>query len=182
MPASLSRGTERSTTCITCPTARKRALNTLNQPLRYKKIVITLLSLPSMLEAKVFLLSPAELGVVISLKHTKPPGTQGRKGPFQGQTPPFPRTPFGVRPEAVVFNDPPNLKAVACRFGALRAVPASHEQRYPPRLVRSCNSSAISMPHMLYAPCFSLCPNNPAAQPQPEKTVQISFFCDILLY
>ena len=71
MPASLSRGTERSTTCITCPTARKRALNTLNQPLSYKEIVITLFSLRSMLEAKAFLLSPAELGVVISLKHTR---------------------------------------------------------------------------------------------------------------
>ena len=65
---------------------------------------------------------------------------------------------------AVQFNDPPNLKAVACRFGALRAVPASPEQRYPPRLVSRCNSSAISMPHKVFAPCSGLRSSGSAAQ------------------
>ena len=132
-------------------------------------------------------------------KYPKAAGGTGVERLFQSQTPPFPRTPFGVRPAAVVFNDPPNLKAAACRFGALRAVPASHEQRYPPRLVSSCNSSAFSMPHKVFAPCSGLRSSGSAAQkaflpeqrrllfgappqPQPEKTVQISFFCDILLY
>ena len=62
---------------------------------------------------------------------------------------------------AVGFNYPPNLKAVACRFGPLHAVPLLPEQRYPPRLVSFCNSLAISMPPPASASCFALCPNNP---------------------
>ena len=65
---------------------------------------------------------------------------------------------------AVQFNDPPNLKVAACRFGSLRIVPASPEQRYPTRLVRSCNSSAISMPHKVFAPCSGLRSSGSAAQ------------------
>ena len=48
-----------------------------------------------------------------------------------------------ARPEeadaAVVSNHPPNLKAAACRFGALCTVTATPGQRYPPRLVSSSN-------------------------------------------
>ena len=40
---------------------------------------------------------------------------------------------------AVVSNHPPNLKAAACRFGALCTVTATPGQRYPPRLVSSSN-------------------------------------------
>ena len=36
-------------------------------------------------------------------KYPKAAGDTGAEGPFQGQTPPFPRTPFGVRPAAVQF-------------------------------------------------------------------------------
>ena len=45
-------------------------------------------------------------------KYPKAAGDTGAEGPFQGQTRPFPRTPFRVRPAAVVSNDPPNLIAV----------------------------------------------------------------------
>ena len=57
-------------------------------------------------------------GVLFSGKrYPKAAGDTGTERPFQGQTPPFPRTPFGVRPAAVGFNYPPNLKVIACRFG-----------------------------------------------------------------
>ena len=87
----------------------------------------------------------------------KPPGTQGQAA-FTSLMPPFPRTPFGVRSAAAASNDPPNLKVVACRFGTLRTVTATPEQRYPPRLATLCNSSAISTPHGVSALCFSLRP------------------------
>ena len=45
-----------------------------------------------------------------------------------------------TRAAAAKFNYLPSLKLVACRFGALRAVPLLPEQRYPPRLVSPCNS------------------------------------------
>ena len=79
----------------------------------------------------------------------------------------------GMRPAAVGFNYPPSLKAVACRFGALCAVPVSPEQCYPPRLVSSCNSSVISMPHQVSAFYFSPCPTGSrpwsAHRPPPER-------------
>ena len=45
-----------------------------------------------------------------------------------------------TRAAAAKFNYLPSLKLVACRFGALCAVPLLPEQRYPPRLVSPCNS------------------------------------------
>ena len=68
-------------------------------------------------------------------------GATGAEGPVRAKRARFPLVPpFGVRPAAVGFKKPPYLKAVACRFGALRTVTASPEQRYPPRFDSSCNS------------------------------------------
>ena len=60
---------KKSAACITCPAARKRA-PFIQDYLSGNRKVVHLFPLRSMLEAKAFLLSPALLGVVISLKHT----------------------------------------------------------------------------------------------------------------
>ena len=67
---------KKSAACITCPAARKRA-PFIQDYLSGNRKVVHLFPLRSMLEAKAFLLSPALLGSVISLKHTKqrPRGT-----------------------------------------------------------------------------------------------------------
>ena len=64
---------KKSAACITCPAARKRA-PFIQDYLSDNRKVVHLFPLCSMLEAKAFLLSPALLGVVISLKHTKQKG------------------------------------------------------------------------------------------------------------
>ena len=64
---------KKSAACITCPAARKRA-PFIQDYLSGNRKVVHLFPLRSMLEAKAFLLSPADLRVVISLKHTKQKG------------------------------------------------------------------------------------------------------------
>ena len=61
---------KKSAACITCPAARKRA-PFVQDYLSGNRKVVHLFPLRSMLEAKAFLLSPADLRVVISLKHTR---------------------------------------------------------------------------------------------------------------
>jgi len=62
---------KKSTACITCPAARKRA-PFIQDYLSGNRKVAHLFPLRSMLEAKAFLHSPALLGEgVISLKHTR---------------------------------------------------------------------------------------------------------------
>ena len=61
---------KKSAACIACPAARKRTLFVQDYPSGNRKVV-HLFPLRPMLEAKAFLLSPALLGVVISLKHTR---------------------------------------------------------------------------------------------------------------
>ncbi|MFR9215743.1 MAG: hypothetical protein ACLVKK_05835 [Ruthenibacterium sp.] len=60
---------KKSAACITCPAARKRA-PFIQDYLSGNRKAVNLFPLHLMLEAKAFLLSPALLGVVISLKHT----------------------------------------------------------------------------------------------------------------
>ena len=67
---------KKSAACITCPAARKRA-PFIQDYLPGNRKVVHLFPLRSMLEAKAFLLSPADQGVVISLKHTKQAGRGG---------------------------------------------------------------------------------------------------------
>ena len=67
---------KKSAACITCPAARKRA-PFIQDYLSGNRKVVHLFPLRSMLEAKAFLLSPADQGVVISLKHTKQAGRGG---------------------------------------------------------------------------------------------------------
>ena len=61
---------KKSAACITCPAARKRA-PFIQDYLSGNRKAVNLFPLRSVLEAKAFLLSPAELGGVISRKHTK---------------------------------------------------------------------------------------------------------------
>ena len=68
---------KKSAACITCPAARKWA-PFVQDYLSGNRKVVHLFPLRSMLEAKAFLFSPADLGVVISLKHTKQGGPAGR--------------------------------------------------------------------------------------------------------
>ena len=80
-------------------------------------------------------------------KYPKAAGDTGAEGPFQGQTPPFPRTPFGDASGgggvqlATVFEN----SCLPVRL--FRVVTPLPVQRYPPRLERRCHSLAISMPH-----------------------------------
>ena len=79
-------------------------------------------------------------------------GQQAQIGFYKPYAPVSPWYPLSeMRLAAVGFNYPPDLKVVACRFGALRTVPLLPEQRYPPRLESFCNSLAISMPHKVSA-------------------------------
>ena len=73
-------------------------------------------------------------------KYPKAAGDTGAEGPVRAKRPRFPGPLSEMRLAAVGFKQPPYLKAVACRFGALRTVTASPEQRYPPRFDSSCNS------------------------------------------
>ena len=79
------------------------------------------------------------------LRRKVPKSRRGHRGggPFQGQTPPFPRTSFGVRPAAAVSNDPPNLRVATMPVRPSRVVTAWPEQSYPPILESCCNSRSI---------------------------------------
>ena len=91
-------------------------------------------------------------------------GKQAQIGFYKPYAPVSPWYPLsGTRLAAVVSNYPPNLIVVTMPVRLVRAVTAAPEQRYPPRLATLCNSSAISMPHEVFALCFSRCPNNLAA-------------------
>ena len=91
-------------------------------------------------------------------------GQQARRALLGPNAPVSPWYPLsGTRLAAVVSNYPPNLIVVTMPVRLVRAVTAAPEQRYPPRLATLCNSSAISMPHEVFALCFSRCPNNLAA-------------------
>ena len=68
-------------------------------------------------------------------------GRQARRGPFRAKRARFPLVPPSeIRLAAVQFKQPPYLRVVARRFGALRAVPLLPVQSYPPKLVSSFNS------------------------------------------
>jgi hypothetical protein len=56
----------------------------IQDQLLYNSQVVALFSLRSMLEAKAFLLSPAELGILISIKHTKGKALACSQGFFFG--------------------------------------------------------------------------------------------------
>ena len=73
-------------------------------------------------------------------KYPKAAGDTGAEGPVRAKCPRFPGPLSETRPAAVVSKQPPYLIVVACRFGALRAVPPLPEQRYPPRPASSFNS------------------------------------------
>ena len=64
LPASLSRGTEYSVSCIACPAPRKRGSSRCVLHL----LILYTIPLRSKLTAKAFLLSPAQPGIVVLLK------------------------------------------------------------------------------------------------------------------
>ena len=71
-------------------------------------------------------------------------GATGAEGPSRAKRARFPLVPpFGVRPAAAKFNDPPNLRAVTMPVRLVRIVTAWPEQSYPPRLVSCCNSRGV---------------------------------------
>ena len=97
-------------------------------------------------------------------KYPKAAGDTGAEGPFQGQTPPFPRTPFkdAACGGAIQLPTKPESCCLPVRlFGVVTAQPV---QRYPPRLVSACHSLAISMPHKVSALYFSVCPSGSGRQ------------------
>ena len=73
-------------------------------------------------------------------KYPKAAGDTGTEGPFQGQTPPFPRTPFGDASGGGGVQLPAELDSSCLPVRLSGFVPASPEQRYPPRLETSCGS------------------------------------------
>ena len=73
-------------------------------------------------------------------KYPKAAGDTGVERPFQGQTPPFPRTPFGDASGGGGVQLPAELDSSCLPVRLSGFVPASPEQRYPPRLESRCNS------------------------------------------
>ena len=95
-------------------------------------------------------------------------GQQAQIGFYKPYAPVSPWYPLSeMRLAAVQFKQPPYLKAVACRFGTLRAVPLLPVQSYPPKLVSSFNSITF-----LNA-ARSLCA---VFQSAPERVCRISTF------
>ena len=76
LPASLSRGTECSVFCITCPAPRKRGSSRCVLHL----LILYTISLRSKPAAKALLLSPAQLRGVVSLMQPRPPVWPGALG------------------------------------------------------------------------------------------------------
>ena len=103
-------------------------------------------------------------------KYPKAAGDTGAEGPFQGQTRPFPRTPFRDASCGGAIHRPPNLKVVACRFGALRAVPLLPEQRYLPKLERLCNSITFLNAARSPSAVFQSLPEQFFCGPTPDRT------------
>ena len=96
-------------------------------------------------------------------KYPKAAGDTGAEGPFQGQTPPFPRTPFRDASGGGAIQLPSELESSYLPVRLVGVVTAAPELRYPPRLESFCNSLAISMPHGVSAPSSNLRPNGFAA-------------------
>ena len=88
-------------------------------------------------------------------KYPKAAGDTGAEGPFQGQTPPFPRTPFRDASGGGGVQLPAELDSSCLPVRLSGFVPASPEQRYPPRLVSCCNS--ITLLNAASSLCLVLC-------------------------
>ena len=100
-------------------------------------------------------------------KYPKAAGDTGAEGPFQGQTPPFPRTPFRDASGGGAIQLPSELESSCLPVRLVRAVPLLPVQRSPPKLVSSFNSMTF-----LNA-ARSLCA---VFQSAPERVCRISTF------
>ncbi len=129
---------KKSAACITCPAARKRATFVQDYPSGNRKIV-NLFPLRSMLEAKAFLLSPALLGGVISLKHTKREGRPCAVPPqyafHPARCPQAFSRPFFSRAQALLFLSQALLfpRGPGCHPGPAGPAPCAAAHHVPRR-------------------------------------------------
>ena len=92
-------------------------------------------------------------------------GDDVRRGPFRAKRARFPLVPpFRDASCGGAIHRPPYLKAVACRFGALRAASLLPVQSYPPKLVSSFNSITFLNAAQNLCALFNLCLSEPFAQ------------------